>query len=256
MGKTVVCGSCGAEFEENLAKCPHCGSMNLVGAEREYMDKLGEVREDMGELEDAPLEDLNATVKGHGRFLVKVCLVILVAVAALAAVFFWLDRRGQGDLREEYAWQQEYIPRLNQLYDEGNYDAMLNLALLSISDKNAVLWKWEHYNFYETYYRVRDFVELYPRWEEGSLTEYDYAVLFQAQWHLVLQEKYCREKYTDGEFAVLKPYIERAAEALASDWGMSEEEYGEFLSLAEENYYWLPFTSCEDFVKRWMQRQK
>ena len=255
MGKMAVCGSCGAEYEENLSKCPHCGSMNLVGAEREYMDKLGDVQKDMGKLEDAPLENLNATVKGQGRFLIKVFLVILVAAAVLAAVFFWMDRRGQGNLKEEYAWQQEYIPRLNQLYDDGDYDAMMNLALLSMSDKNAVLWKWEHYDFYEAYFRVKDFAELYPKWGEERLDQYDYVILFQAEWYLILLEKYRQAEYTDGEFAVLRPYIEKAGEALASDWGMSEEEYGEFLNLAEENYYWLPFTSCEDFVKRWMQRQ-
>ena len=37
MGKKIVCTSCGAEFDEELAGCPYCGSANLKGEETEYM---------------------------------------------------------------------------------------------------------------------------------------------------------------------------------------------------------------------------
>ena len=63
MGKIVVCGSCSASFEEDLGKCPYCGSTNIKGAEREYMGKLEDVRKDMGELNNVPLEELQAAVK-------------------------------------------------------------------------------------------------------------------------------------------------------------------------------------------------
>lgn len=86
MEKIVICGSCGAEFDKNIVKCPYCGSTNIKGAEREYMEKLEDVREDMGELESVPLEELQDTVKRQGRFLKKVIITILAIVAAAVLI--------------------------------------------------------------------------------------------------------------------------------------------------------------------------
>ena len=34
---TVSCKSCGASFSADLPNCPYCGTMNLSGAEKDYM---------------------------------------------------------------------------------------------------------------------------------------------------------------------------------------------------------------------------
>lgn len=255
MGKMVVCDSCGAEFEENLAKCPYCGSMNVKGAEREYMEKLEDVQEDLEELEDAPLDELTDTVKKQGLFLAKVFLVVLAVVGILALARFILERRDRWDPKAEYAWQQEYYPRLDQLYDEGDYDGMVDLALEAMGEDNAAIWKWEHYDFYEAYLYARDFEEMYSQLGEEMFLDSDYIFLFQEEWRLVLLEENDQLKLTNRDREVLGPYIERAGAALSSDWGMSEEEYESFLNLAKENYYIMPYEECRDFVERWLEEQ-
>ena len=257
MGKTVVCGFCGASFEENLAKCPYCGSTNIKGAEREYMGELEDVRKDMGELDNAPLEELQTAVKKQGYFLKRFFVVILVIAAAAVLVIFALTREEKRDYKEQYLWQQEYFPQLSQLYDNGEYDAMLELAAHALADNPSVtLWDWEHYNFYNAYFYASNFEFLLREREKGQLSESGYSSLFFEEWELVCLEEFEQTKYTKKELEVLAPYIELAREALASDWGMSDREYQEFLQLAEENYYVIPYNLCEKFVKQWLKEQK
>ena len=256
MGKSVVCGSCGASFEEDLGKCPYCGSTNIKGAEREYMGKLEDVRKDMGELENTPLEELQAVVKRQGRFLTKFLIVVLV-IAAAALIIFALTRGEKKDYKEQYLWQQEYFPRLSQLYDNGEYDAMLELAAHALADDpSATLWDWEHYPFYNAYFYASNFEFLLREREKGGLSESGYSSLFFEEWVLVCLEEFEQEKYTKNELEVLAPYIELARKALASDWGMSDREYQEFLRLAEENHYIIPYNLCEKFVKQWLKEQE
>ena len=254
MGKMMVCDSCGAEFEENLAKCPYCGSMNVKGAEREYMEKLEDVQEDMEELEDAPLDELSDTVKKQGRFLAKVFLVVLAVVGILVLAYFFIERRDRWDPKAEYAWQQEYYPRLNQLYDEGDYDGMVDLALEAMGEDNAAIWKWEHYDFYEAYSYARDFERAHSQLEKEKLLDSEYVLLFQAEWYLVLLEEKDQVELTDRDREVLRPYIEKAGAALSSEWGMSEEEYRQYWNLAKENYHIMPYENCRDFVERWLKQ--
>ena len=42
--KRVICNSCGGEFEDNLPKCPFCGSFHYKGAEAEDLDTLEDIR--------------------------------------------------------------------------------------------------------------------------------------------------------------------------------------------------------------------
>lgn len=257
MGKIVVCGSCSASFEEDLGKCPYCGSTNIKGAEREYMGKLEDVRKDMGELNNVPLEELQAAVKKQGHFLKMFLIVVLVIAAAAVLILFALTRREKRDYKEQYLWQQEYFPQLSQFYDNGEYDAMLELAAHALADNpSATLWDWEHYNFYNAYFYASNFEFLLREREKGDLSESGYSSLFFEELALVCLEEFEQAKYTKKELEVLAPYIELARKALASDWGMSDQEYKEFLLLAEENHYIVPYNRCEDFVKQWLKEQK
>ena len=58
MKKLIHCKSCGAEFEENLAKCPYCGTLNYKGAEQEYLNKLKNIQEDMEDLQEVPEDEV------------------------------------------------------------------------------------------------------------------------------------------------------------------------------------------------------
>lgn len=257
MGKIVICGSCGGGFEDDQPKCPYCGSTHIKGAEQEYMGKLENVRKDMGELDNAPLEELQKAVKKQGYFIRNSVLVILLIAAAAALIVYLMNREEKKDYKEEYLWQQEYFPRLSQLYDNGEYDAMMKLAVQALDENpSATLWTWEHYDFYEVYVDARMFGALLQLEEAGALSGNDYSLMFYYEWVLVCLEEFDRPEYTEKEWEALAPYIELAGEALVSDWGMTDGEYQEFLQLAEQNYHSVSYSSCEEYVKKWLKEQE
>ena len=42
-----ICSNCGGSYDEKEPKCPYCGMINEVGAEKEYNDKLNKIRKDL-----------------------------------------------------------------------------------------------------------------------------------------------------------------------------------------------------------------
>lgn len=257
MGKIVICSSCGGSFEDDLGKCPYCGSTHIKGAEQEYMGKLENVRKDMGGLDNAPMEELQKAVKKQGHFLRNAIILILVILAVVSLIIFLLNREEKKDYKEEYLWQQEYFPQLSQLYDDGDYDAMMKLAVQALDENpSATLWTWEHYGFYEVYVNARMFDALLQLEEAGVLSGDDYSRMFYYEWYLVCLEEFDRAEYTEKEWEAFAPYIERAGEALVSDWGMTNEEYQEFLRLAEGNYHSVPYSKCEEYIWQWLKEQE
>jgi hypothetical protein len=47
MKKTIICKTCGAEYDVSLVRCPYCGTAYAPAEEAEYMDRLEEIREDL-----------------------------------------------------------------------------------------------------------------------------------------------------------------------------------------------------------------
>ena len=48
----IVCTSCGASFDKDEPKCPYCGTLNPYGAEKEYKEKLEDIREKLDVVDD------------------------------------------------------------------------------------------------------------------------------------------------------------------------------------------------------------
>lgn len=263
MGKIVICDSCGAEFDDGLAKCPYCGSTNLKGAEREYMEKLEDVREDMGELDAVPLEELKGAFQMQGKRLKKAVFTILTLAAAVLLVVFFLKRRDVKDYRDQYLWEQENFPILNELYDAGEYDEMLEVMnQLMAADDGHDIYRWKHYDFYLAYDSAVDFKRLYEKKEAGNLNSFDQITLFYDEWNLTCLREFADEKanqkeqLTEQEMAVLAPYIEAAAQDLMESWGMSQQEYDEILEHAAENFYHVSFTRCEEYIDSMIKGEK
>ena len=51
MGKTISCANCGGCYDDELPKCPYCGSGNIKGAEKDIVAKRRKM--------NIPLDTLN-----------------------------------------------------------------------------------------------------------------------------------------------------------------------------------------------------
>ena len=48
----MICKNCGAHFEDNLPECPYCGEFHYAGAQKEYMGKLENLKENLDDLHE------------------------------------------------------------------------------------------------------------------------------------------------------------------------------------------------------------
>ena len=263
MEKIVICGSCGAQFDGDLAKCPYCGSTNLKGSEKEYMEKLEGVKEDMGELDEVPMEELKGAFQKQGKRLKKVLLSLLALAVILLLVVFLAGRGEKKDYKDQYLWEQENFPKLDQLYDAGEYDEMLAYVNQLMDDGEHDIFEWEHCDFYLAYDSAARVQELIEKREAKDLSGFEQLDLFYCEWYLVCLDEFAeekaeflQEKYSEQEMAVLAPRIGTARQDLMESWGLSEQDYDEFLDFAAQNYYRVPLTRCEEYIKDWTKGVK
>ncbi|MCM1026216.1 MAG: hypothetical protein NC432_07255 [Roseburia sp.] len=248
MEKKIVCESCGGRFDRDLAKCPYCGSINIEGAEKEYMKKLEDVRGELEDLDELPKEKLREAAKKQGRRLRIILAAAAVIFAAATAVLCYINRPGDRDYKAEYLWQQEHYPQLDALYESGEYDRMLELTAELLEEENAILFEWKHYEFLRDYEIAKSTAEYF---EAEELSDYSLQILFGCEWRL-LGIALRRESYTEREYSALSPYVELATADLGTRWKLTEEEYADFYSeLAASGNQYVPFEKIEAFIRKW-----
>ena len=244
MKQTVICGSCGAEFEDTLPKCPYCGTMNYKGAEQEYMEKLSDIREDLEDLEEVPKEEVKKEIRRQGHFLRKILVAVGLVVVALASLFYWLSRRDERDSKQDYLWKQENFPYMEELYEAGQYEELV-AVYLDASDEDKPVWEWEHAEFCLEYVSVL----LVEDWREaeaaGELTDRaDYAAfLFEESAVLGIPSN---EELSEEEKEILAPFVETVRKEYESRWNLDPEEYERFASYEE----------CETYIEEWMDTKE
>lgn len=256
MGRLIVCSNCGKEFDENLEKCPSCGSTNPKGAERAYLSRLEDVREDMEELDEAPRAELERTIKKQGRLIKRVVLAVMAVTALLAVVVVLRSRLEERDYKAQYLWKQENYPKLNALYDAGEYKELVKLYYELLGDKNSVFYEWEHYDFLETYaccLSVEDYLEEEKMREPK---ESFFCLLFSAEWEMkgIILRK---EEFTEEEYREMEPYIELSEADFGERWNMTGEDYDAFYEqLVQHGGRYINFEDCEKYIKKWMKENR
>ena len=141
------CTSCGAELDHGVARCPYCGTLIPGGAEKEYMEKLDSIREDMDRLNSVPGETVKAELRQQGRRMRRVIAATLVLIALLAGIFILQSRRYERDNTADYVWGRENFPRMTELYESGEYEALTELVMQAM-DEDRPIWNWEYYEEY------------------------------------------------------------------------------------------------------------
>lgn len=256
MGKTIICASCNGCYEDELPKCPYCGSTNIKGAEKEYMEKLEDVRGKMEGLEEVPAETLQAVLKKQGRKLWIVILAIGILALLFFTVLFFTERTEDTDFKEEYLWKQEHYPELNELFDSGRYDEMEELFYKLGEDEASNLFDWEHYEFMNAYIAGKSVLYYLESEKEKPLNEYNLIFLFDNQWEMkgiVLR----KDEFTEPEYEALLPFIEISEADFESRWKLTEEEYENFYSsLAANEGKYVPFDDVKTFIKEWVKESR
>lgn len=248
--ETVICGSCAGQFDKELPKCPYCGTLNYYGAEKEYLKKLDDVKSDVSDLSNVPRKETIREFKTQAKKFKKILLAVsLVAIAIIGIVMIktWLDLSAE---KRSYLWQKENFPKMNELYDSGQFDE-LEAYYLDASDRDCEVWSWKHNDFYE-YYRAYMFLNDEFEDEKNGITLYaeDYKEIFFRELNLWGAEY--NELLSDDERDNLAPCIAIAQEDFHKRFNISEEELAPFIEHLE-TYNYANYNDCVKYVEKWMK---
>lgn len=269
----MICPNCGGDFAEWAPKCPYCGNMNYRGAEKQYMDQLETLRQDMEELPEASKEHYRKEVGGAVKKLFRPLLVLMLAVVMITVLGVFWERHQEKKYEERYlrvyAWEKENFPKLNQWYEAGEYDQIVEFSdRLWEEDSEFRLNNWEHTVFVIDYYKPYSACLLLHRTlEAGKTPSWEMAAdalpagIFLAFYTTEekLEEKADEmEKWgyglTGDEVLKVDEYRLAARDILYEDMGFTEEEARALsLECTDEDGY-MRYAPCYDYVDIVMER--
>ena len=255
MSTKMVCKSCAAEFTDDLSKCPYCGSMNIKGAEAEYMGKLQDVKEDLGELSELPEQARKKELKKQVKRWGIVAAVILVLAVLLQVWFHWsssLYIDSPAKERADMLWLAEREEELNTLYENNDAEGILEYFYVWCEEENAFS-KWEHWNFATILHNIkwaRDNIEYEAKGNE--LSRESLEDLFYNQ--CVLKGLTYRDDLTDEEKEKLLLLGADILQDYETRWGFSPEGHAKIDGLLQEWGGYVRVMEISSIVKDWYER--
>lgn len=249
MAKEIICSSCGGHFPENIPKCPYCGSLNYAGAEAEYLKKLDDVKEDVEELKEVPVRETKKAFAGQMKRLWKILLIIGVVVLLLIAWNVWDHFSDKRDQKADYLWKQENYPVMDEMYEQGGYDKLLQFYRQA-SLLGHPVYGWEHAEFCEVYQDIQYVKSQWSKIETNPKTDQtDYAELLYYELGIIGMIGQNNVLPEDQE--ILSEDIEAVTQDYDTRWQMSEEDKQSFQNKLEENLGYVSYEDCVKYAKTW-----
>lgn len=240
--ETVICRSCGAEYDSRVPNCPYCGTMNLPAAETAYMGKLETMRGELEKLGDFPGREAGRRMKTLRKKFLIASAVVAVGLLIAFLVFARQNRLDAEQRKAEYLWQREAFREMDRLYAEKDYDALLSFYE-SAGIEGHQVWNYAHSAFCE-YLELLAYARNTRREVEEGYA--DSWVLLRDELMLYRLER--MESLSTEERLLLDEMREPLLEDLQSRFHLTEEERNAFRKTLEREGY-LSYSECEDFLK-------
>ena len=241
------CGNCGAEISKDDAYCPYCGVMNARAAEKEYMDRLEEIREDTEKLGGESERQTRTGIRNVGRLTIRIVVIIAAVILGLYGLTRFMNRtfeRENADTaKEEAAFKAEYFPKLDALYAEGDDTATMNY-MNEIGDRKgaSVLKSWAHYRYMRYYMDYMSVCAVPDTVKDAAFWERKYENILYDGIELIYQTVQSSGREMSGdEKAKVERYRGEAEEIFADEFSLSRSDLDEIYesSVDESGYlYW------------------
>ncbi|MDO5132192.1 MAG: zinc ribbon domain-containing protein [Eubacteriales bacterium] len=244
--KQVICSQCGAMIPPGEARCPYCGSAYAPAAEREYMEKLEQVREDLDRVGEAGAEASHREIRHVSSRVLRILGVTLIIALLLACAAYWHRQRENTENRKEYLWQQTAFSELDQLYEEGEYDAVLE-KIHTYEKEGHKIYRWEHLSLFEIYESTIYVDRFLESRAKGLFEEEDAVVLLYDELKFRGIDHQSGVPAADLEriHAMTAPYENDLTEIFR----MSEEDLAFFDRRLSESGGYPTFSDCEEYVR-------
>lgn len=113
----IICNNCGAEYEDDLDRCPYCGGDNFGKSVQVHEDTIHDLEREKKQWEAMPKK-----VAGKGMsFTAKLGILAILIVIIICAVTFvhsFVERK------VNYQQEQKYLTKLESLYQSGDYEGI------------------------------------------------------------------------------------------------------------------------------------
>lgn len=249
----IVCSSCGADFDEMSPACPFCGTASIKGAEAEYMARLGDVREDLAELKNVPLEETKQAFKKQGRFTAIVIGIICFVLLVFSAGGYLLSRLDERDRVSDYLWQLENFAMLDEMYTNNEFEQLVAFYE-EAREQELPISDWKHWWFV---FRLSGFMyaeEILEREAQGGeLGTSSYQLLMY--YEMCAKYMHMDSGITEEERIKLEPYIQRLCVDFDSRWNFSEEELKAIEEEVRKDSGMPSFKTSDKYTEKWMKRE-
>lgn len=255
----VTCNNCGGQFDDAKAKCPYCGMIYEPGAEKEYNERLEDVRKNLDVVDDIVVTNFRADLR---KFFIVFGISLSVVLTLTAFVVFSksvtnAQKRSRAVSQLNYklsriALFDQEAEDMNGLFEEGNYDELYVMAEIKKSKFPQEIQNWSHYGFYkayERYVRCRDFFDTISNNEENGSYELSYVMSETLSMYVdANQNPYSGISFEERE--IINGLYEEMREKTVSSFDITDEDYEELMTmLIEGKKTQVSRTDCESAIK-------
>lgn len=260
------CENCHAVIPIDSAKCPYCGALNAFGGEKQYMERLFDLKEDVEELKDVPIETYKRELGKNSRLIRRTLIICGIAAVLVFGAVFVINKFEYAEIpaaerKEQMLWEKENFPILDELYADGDYDGILEFEAKNCEDGYYSIYNWEHSDFISIY---RWYIFCKDSAVAAELNEYDDESV-----HRFIMDAMCmlqnREYvvYDAEEQELIAEYQDAVREILRSQFAMQDEDFDALYEKCckEDEYgvyfdYNLADKKVKDYVKHNMKNGK
>ena len=253
-GRRVVCPNCCADFSIDEARCPYCGTLNPVGAEKAYMGELAEIKDETSGLADSSQNSFKSNLKNNARTTIAIVIVVFALIAMLFAVVTCMDKRDEQqtlrDFQMRETFKSQHFEEFDRLYNAGDDAALSDYVWSFVNDPGFdALFSWEH----------ADYLGIYDDWyiltvasreiesEKIDLDDYVWTVSTALQLvQLNEREGYRSDALSPDEEARAADYRAYAWQYLENVLQMNHQEIEAFADEARDAQGYIQ----EDMLKR------
>lgn len=243
--KMIICPNCGGEFDASLTCCPYCGTQNDEAAEREYLGKVRKINRNLRNLSKrSDAQMAGSAAKGVRR---AVLILALIAGAALLiyGIMSALSRSEANRRKSNYAAIQENFDTLDEYYEAGDYDAMLEYFNNIPDDMTPYTWKHA-----PLCYSLNAMQEVDGYWEqekEETLDSYELTEILYDE--LEIEGIQYDPDAEDEDVAYVEEHNEPYIDDLYTRFLTTQELREQFTDQLKEYDGFPSYTQCEKLIK-------
>lgn len=259
----IECSNCGAFFETNAPKCPYCGQVYIPGAQREYMQNLQDMKNEMSEVAELSENIYHKEIKNHVKkikFFVLFFVILFISgvIFFMAMDHFLSSAESEEDIKARILWERENFLILDALYKEEKYSEILVFLENAFEEKGYTCYQWEHYEFIMYYEDYQVFQKIAERCKNGEeVTGHDAEELLYCGMSLLpLEEEtgnYGIESLTDTEKEKLQQWKQQVESFFVEELKFTKEEIKEIQDKVYEDGF-LSYEFCRKYGKTVLEK--